>query len=53
MRTRNSSDSFKSIKIPASLLHQLRIIAASRDQYIYQLIASMLIREIEDSKIAK
>ena len=46
--TKKVEDAYTSIKVPDSLRRQLRIVAAQRDQYIYQLIAQMLLKEIED-----
>lgn len=47
MNTRKESDPFKTMKIPASLLRQLRILAATKGVYLYQLVAELLVREIE------
>jgi hypothetical protein len=46
-QTRSVEDSYTSIKIPESLRRQLRLLAAQRDQFIYQIIASLVVQEIE------
>jgi hypothetical protein len=43
--TKQNTDPYTSIKVPESLRRQLRILAASREQFIYQLIASLLLKE--------
>jgi hypothetical protein len=44
-RTRVETDAFTSIKIPMSLKRQLRILAAQKDKYVYQIIAELVYRE--------
>jgi hypothetical protein len=46
-QTRQVEDLYTSIKIPESLRRQLRLLAAQRDQFIYQVIASMVVKELE------
>jgi hypothetical protein len=46
-QTRSVEDSYTSIKVPESLRRQLRILAAQKNKYIYQVIAEMLLNEFE------
>jgi hypothetical protein len=48
--TRSSGDPYATMKLPSSLLHQLRILAAKRNLFLYQLIAQLLVREIESGR---
>jgi hypothetical protein len=52
MNTRKTSDPFQTMKIPASLLRQIRIIAAQKGKRLYQVVAEMVVREIEKNKEA-
>jgi hypothetical protein len=47
MKTRQANDEFKTIKIPESLRRQLRLLAAEKNKFIYQVIAELVVREIE------
>lgn len=47
MKTRQTNDEFTTIKIPESLRRQLRLLAAEKNKFIYQVIAEMAVREIE------
>jgi hypothetical protein len=47
-QTRSVEDGYTSIKVPESLRRQLRILAAAEDRFIYQVIASMVLRKFED-----
>ncbi|MBP7262827.1 MAG: hypothetical protein KBB32_01540 [Spirochaetia bacterium] len=47
MKTRQTNDEFTTIKIPESLRRQLRLLAAQKNKFIYQVIAEMAVREIE------
>jgi len=40
-------DIFTNIKIPTSLRSRLHMLAISRDQYMYQTIAELLVGELE------
>jgi hypothetical protein len=46
-QTRSVEDTYTSIKVPDSLRRQLRMMAARKDKYIYQVIAEMILNEIE------
>jgi len=48
--TRPSADQFTTMKLPSSLLHQLHILAARKNKYMYQVIAEMIVYEIESLK---
>ncbi|MBN1519506.1 MAG: hypothetical protein JW923_05380 [Spirochaetales bacterium] len=48
MNTRKTSDPYTTMKIPRSLLRQLRIQAALKNKFLYQLIAELLVQEIEN-----
>jgi len=47
MKTRQTNDEFTTIKIPESLRRQLRLLAAQKNKFIYQVIAELVVREIE------
>ncbi len=47
MKTRQTNDEFTTIKIPETLRRQLRLLAAQKNKFIYQVIAEMVIKEIE------
>ncbi|GAB1431586.1 hypothetical protein MASR2M29_02110 [Spirochaetota bacterium] len=47
MKTRQSNDEFTTIKIPESLRRQLRLLAAQKNKFIYQILAEMVLKEIE------
>jgi hypothetical protein len=46
-QTRSVEDSYTSIKIPESLRRQLRLLAAEKNKFIYQVIAEMVLKEVE------
>jgi hypothetical protein len=46
-QTRIVEDSYTSIKIPESLRRQLRLLAAQKNKFIYQIIAELVWKEIE------
>ena len=46
-QTRPVEDSYTSIKIPESLRRQLRLLAAQKNKFIYQVIAELVVEEIE------
>jgi hypothetical protein len=46
-QTRIVEDSYTSIKIPESLRRQLRLLAAEKNKFIYQVIAEAVLKEIE------
>jgi len=46
-QTRSVEDSYTSIKIPESLRRQLRLLAAEKNKFIYQVIAELVFKEVE------
>ena len=48
--TRSSGDPYTTMKLPSSLLHQLRILAARKNKFLYQVVAELLVREIESGR---
>ena len=46
-QTRSVEDSYTSIKIPESLRRQLRLLAAEKNKFIYQVIAELILKEVE------
>jgi len=53
MRIRSESDPYVSIKIPSSLKKRLLVVSAVRNEFLYQTIAFMLVREIEEMNTKK
>jgi hypothetical protein len=41
------------MKIPESLIYQLRVMAARKNKYIYQVVAELLLREFESNQEAE
>jgi hypothetical protein len=47
IQTKLVEDSYTSIKVPDSLRRSLRLLAAQKNKYIYQVIAELVVKEIE------
>ena len=50
-QTRQKFDPYTTIKIPLSLKQKLSIVSAHRDEFLYQTIAYLLVKGIEQDHI--